>query len=99
MRSACGAKYMRTIPVARATAVTTARTLASLDTAHRRSAEEPRRPDEEHDQDHQERQRDPHPVEVEMGVRVVGDDEVQQHPDREAADDRADRAFEPSEYS
>src|SRR6266508_5148660 len=93
-----GARKMATTPAASASAVATPRAVASLDTAHHRPPQEPRRPDEQHGQDDEERDREPQPVELEVQVSVVGHDEIEQHTQREPADDCPDGALEPAEH-
>src|SRR5947199_8234981 len=93
--SQCGATRMNATLAAKASVAATALARASLDTAHHLAPEQTGGPDEQYDEDQRERDRKPHTVEVEVDVRVVRRDQVQDDADHEAADDRADRALEP----
>src|SRR5262245_25501482 len=92
--SQCGATRMNAMLAAKASVAATARAMASLDTAHDLLSEEAGRPREQDDQDQCERDREPHAVEVDVQVRVVGRDQVQDDADHEAAHHGADRALE-----
>src|SRR5580765_5445335 len=97
--SQCGATRMNATLTAKASPTATARATASLDTSHHLPSEEAGRPREQHDQNQGEGDREPYAVEVEVKMRVVGRDQVQHDADREAADDRADRALETADDS
>src|SRR6476469_2986855 len=92
--SQCGARRMNAMLAAKASAAAAPRASASLDTAHHLTSEETGRPREQHDQDQGQRNRQAHPVEVEVQMRVVGRDQVQDDADHEPADNSADRALE-----
>src|SRR5215218_7093933 len=81
--SQCGASTMNAMLAAKASVAATARARASLDTTHRLPPEQPGRPSEQHDQDQGEGDREPHAVEVEVDVCVVGRDQVEHDPDHE----------------
>src|SRR4029450_5354800 len=91
--SQCGASTMNATLAANASPPAIARARASLDTTHRLPPEYPGRPSEQHDEDQGEGDREPHPVEVEADVRVVGRDQVQDDADHEPADERAERGL------
>src|SRR5687767_3342779 len=74
-----GARKIATTRSTSAKPVNAARASASLDTSAHRPAEQPRRPDEEDAEDHGQCDRQPQPVKLEVHVRVVGRDQVQQH--------------------
>src|SRR5213592_917325 len=79
--SQCGATRMNPTLAANASAAATVLARTSLDTARDLSSEQARRPYEQHDEDQSEGDREPHPVEVEVDVRVVGRDQVQDDAD------------------
>src|SRR5215510_8222265 len=92
--SQCGAMTMNATLAAKASVAAIARASANLDTASHLPPEEPGGAREQHDQNQRECDREPHAVEVDVDVRVVGRDQVQHHADHEPADDGADGALE-----
>src|SRR6266513_2274458 len=93
-----GARKTAAIPAPSATAAAALRATAGLDTARHRAAEQAGRPYEEHDQDHEQRDRQAQLIEVEVDVLVVGRDQIEPDAEGETADDGAERALETSEH-